>query len=181
MLYDTKRASVEGYRRIAVKNTKSALENIGENGIINYKLIDRANNEHNDTNNGVYKIEKIEQNLLKTNIGKSTLEYIEKNNMYVTFNYDTNIPSGICGKVSGRDITIYPNNCEDFKSICGTLIHETAHKQYGWKHTQEDEINCYLMEFLHAKKHITTKDIQKIVNFVKQEYSYLPEGELYGF
>lgn len=181
LLYDTRRASVEGYKRIAVKNTKSPLENNGESGIINYKLIDRAHNEHNSTNSGVYKIEKIEQNLLKTNIGKSTLEYIEKTNKYVTFNYDPNVRPDICGKISGREITIYPNNCKDFKDVCGTLIHETAHEQYGWKHTQEDEINCYLIELLHAKEHITTKDIQRIVDFVKQEYSYLPEGQLYGF
>lgn len=181
LLYDTQRASVEGYRRISVKNITKPLENSGESGIINYKLIDRSHNEHNYTNNGVYKIEKIEQNLLKTNIGKSTLKYIEENNMYVTFNYDTNIPNDICGKISGRDITIYPNNCGDFKSVCGTIIHETAHKQYKWKYTQEDEANCYLLELLHIKETITNKDIQKIVNFVRQEYSYLPEGNLYGF
>lgn len=34
LLYDTQRASVEGYRRISVKNTAKLLENSGESGII---------------------------------------------------------------------------------------------------------------------------------------------------
>lgn len=162
-------------------NTVKVLKNSDESGIINYKLVDRSLNINNETENAVFDIQKIENNLSKTNIGKAALDYIEQNNMYVTFNYDKNAPDGICGSIVKKDITIFPNNCEGLEDVCGTIIHETAHNQYSWKQTQEDEINCYLMELFHHKGNPSKSDITKIINFVKENYAYLPKGNLYGY
>ena len=152
-----------------------------ESGIINYKLNARLENIHNDTNIGVFDVEEIEQNLLKSNIGKVAMDYIEENDMFVTMNYDVNVDNDVCGEVFGKNITIYPNNCYDLNDVCGTIIHETAHIQYDWRYTQEDEVNCYLLEIIHRKGDITESEIKSIVEHVRNNYCKKPKGDLYGF
>ncbi len=162
-------------------NPIESLANPPKDGIINYRLVDRSVNIHNETDNGIFDIEQIENNLSQTNIGEAALKYIEQNNMFVTMNYDLNASPGVCGEVFGRYITIYPNNCSDLDDVCGTLIHEVAHKQYDWRYTQEDEVNCYLLEEIHKRGKVTEQEIRRIVDHVKANYTHKPKGEMYGF
>ena len=67
------------------------------------------------------------------------------------------------------------------EEVVETIVHETAHKQFDWQYTQEDEINCRIYEYLSTHDKITEQKIHEIVDFVREYYSDFPEGNLYGY
>ena len=106
------------------------MTNSDSGGIINKKLSDRAINIHNETQNGVFSFDDIEKDLQKSDIGKETTKYIEDEGLFVTMNYDINVPANIMGQIRGRDIEIFATNCESLEDAVDSLIHEVAHKKY---------------------------------------------------
>lgn len=185
-IYDDLTNSVPGLydhserMRTYFKGTKSLTSGI-ESDTINKKLADRAMNIHNETENGIFDFEQIEADLQKSFIGSDVLKYIEDEGLYLTLNYDINCPEDIMGQIIGKEIEIFAVNCNSVEDVADTLIHEVSHRKYNWRITQEDEVNCYLMEFMHRKGNVEEKDIEKIVSFVKENYAYLPKGDLYGY
>lgn len=157
------------------------LTNSDSGGIINKKLSDRAINIHNETQNGVFSFDDIEKDLQKSDIGKETTKYIEDEGLFVTMNYDINVPANIMGQIRGKDIEIFATNCESLEDAVDTLIHEVAHKKYDWRYTQADEIKCYIMEYKHRHGEIKQKDLKKIIDFVSNNYGHLPKGDFNGF
>ena len=177
----------EGFKRVADsipmpdKKSVETVEKSGGSGIISQKVSDRIINLFNETDNGVFDFEEIEKNLLSSPIGASTAKYIEDNNLYVNMDYDLDAPFGLSGEVIGKDVYVYAANHRDLDNVSETIIHEVCHKRFSWDSTQEDEINCRLMEYFHRHDTISDREISRIVDFVRREYDCFPEGDLYGY
>ncbi len=168
-------------RRLTVQKPQNVLTNNLSGDIINKKLSDRAINIHNETQNGVFSFEDIEKDLQNSKIGKEIVKYIEDEGLFITMNYDANVPTNVMGQIRGKDIEIFVTNCESLEDAVDTLIHETVHKKYNWIYTQADEINCYIMEYKHRYGEIKQKDLKKIIDFVTENYGHLPKGDFNGF
>lgn len=151
-----------------------------ESGIINKKVSDRIISIHNDSDD-VYDFIEIEKEMLSTPIGKDIAEYIEAEGLNITINYDNNASADLCGEIVGKEITIYAVNHTNIKELVDTIVHETAHRKYNWNTTQEDEVNCRILEILRTKKSISNAEISDVVNLVRNYYSELPTGDLYGY
>ena len=157
------------------------VDNDGGSGIINYKVSDHMMNMWNETDD-VYSFEEIEQKLMQSDIGQMVAQYIVDNGIDVVIDYNyENPPKNIAGEISKREITVYSANNDDIDEVVSTIVHEACHKMFNWMGTQEAEINCYLMEIVHKKGTVTQQDISIIVHQIKEFYSYLPEGNLYGY
>ncbi len=157
------------------------LTNTGKNDTMNYKISYRIYDIHYESDISLYDAKDISDALMSSEVGRDIVEFIEQSNMHISMNYEQNPPSDILGMVGKREITIFVNNHTTFDEVISTIIHEGAHKKFNWEHTQENEVNCYLYELLHTQSDITEKDIRFIVNFVRENYSHLPEGNLYGY
>lgn len=156
----------------------SALDNSGGSGIINNKLSDRIIDIHAENDN-TYPFDEIENAVISSPIGRSTAKYVEENGLSITINYDADAPIGVCGEIEDRYITVYAINHNNAQEISETIVHEVSHRQYNWRKTQEDEVNCMLMEYLHTHEDISDEKIKEFIDFVRENYSYLPEGNLY--
>jgi len=167
-------------RRLTVQKPQNVLTNDAGGDIINKKLSDRAINIHNETQNGVFSFDDMENDLQNSEIGKEIVKYIEDEGLFVTMNYDVNVPANVMGQIRGKDIEIFATNCESLENAVDTLIHEVAHKKYNWLYTQADEINCYIMEYKHRHSEIKQEDLKKIIDFVSENYGYLPKGDFNG-
>ncbi|MGN0578985.1 MAG: phage minor capsid protein [Ruminiclostridium sp.] len=157
-----------------------SVDKSGESGIINKKVSDHIMSIYNETDD-VYDFIEIEKEMLSTPIGKNIAEYIETEGLNITINYDTNAPANLCGGIVGKEITVYAVNHNDIKELVDTIVHETAHRKYNWNTTQEDEVNCRILEILRTKKSISNAEISDVVSFVRNNYSEMPTGDLYGY
>lgn len=178
------RVTIDGLGNIGQgewKNPSKPVAKSGGSGIMNQKVTDRLINIYNETDNGVFDFDEIEKNLASSFVGASTAKYIEDDGIMITMNYDLNAPENLCGTISKKDITVYAVNHYSLDDVSETIIHEACHRRFSWDKTQEGEINCRIMEHFHTHRDISDGEIRRIVDFVKQEYSYLPEGDLYGY
>lgn len=161
------------------ENSQEQLTTAESGGIISHKVSDRIINYY-DNNGDAYSDEEIETALVSSPIGKDCARFIEDNGYYLDFYYNTD-SEGLAGQVCGKHIEIFPDEHIDAKDIASTIVHETSHEKYNWKGTQEAEINCYLMERFFKYGDVSERDIENVVSFVRENYSYLPEGDLYGY
>lgn len=184
-LPDTSRVWVNGFGRSvsqrAVHANKKALTSGAKSGIINKKVSDRIINLFNEGEYGLFDYQEIENELLSSFIGREIAKFIEYENYTINMNYDIDSPIDLMGDVLGNDITVYAVNHDSTQQVAETIIHEAAHKKYNWDLDQEGEVNCRLLEFFHTHSESTEEKIHEIVDFVRQEYGYLPEGDLYGY
>ena len=126
-------------------------------------------------------MEKVDKILESSFVGEDSLKYFEDNGMTIEiyYNYDSD---GVAGSIIGSNISLYALYNNDEYELASTIVHEISHKRFNWSGTQEAEVNCFLMELMHQNGGIiTNNDIKNVVKYVKEAYSYLPEGELYGF
>lgn len=165
--------------QVAKLQAKKDLTILSENGKINQKI--HFYNIHEQSDNGLFTTEEIEAAMQTSPIGKNASNYFTDAGLSLEMNYDINAPAGIYGFIIGRNITVYAVNHADALEVSQTLVHEIAHHQFGWNKTQEDEINCMIYDYLHTHETISNSMIKEIVKGVKEEYSGLPEGNLYGF
>ena len=160
---------------------KKTVDKAEESGIINKKIADRMKNENIEYENGIFEFTDIEEEMEKSPIGIYTLKYIEDEKMDITMDYDLKQPDDLCGIIVGKNIYINAAIHEDETQVAETIIHECAHRQFSWNVTQEDEINCRIYEYLHSHESISDGMIRSIVDFVRDNYSEDPEGNLYGY
>ena len=156
------------------------VDKTGESGIISKKISDHVV-EYYVESGATFDITILEQELQSSFVGRETEKYIEEHGLRVEiyYNYDSN---GVAGGIEKNNISLYALYNEDEKELASTLVHEVSHERFHWSGTQEAKINCYIMELMHRNNgHVSTAEIQDIVSFVRENYSYLPEGDLYGF
>lgn len=179
--------SIRGFGRStsakAVWTNRRYLTNMIHSGRIDYKFSDRLLDMYEDEPGvkKVYSFDSIERAMKQSDIGKDCMKYVSDNGILVTMFYHPNVDPYTMGETYGKNITIYVANHTSVKEVSCTIIHEVCHIKYNWHFTQESEINCYLMERLHAAGDLDEEDIEEIVAFVKANYDNLPEGELYGY
>lgn len=154
------------------------LTNDENSGKINKKIHFYSINEESDN---IYTEEEIEAEMQKSPIGRYISECVENDGYLIEMDYDINAPIDECGFNDGKNISINAINHNDASEIAETIIHEVAHDKFSWTDTQEGEINCRIYEYLHSHKTISNETIKEIVEFVKENYSYFPEGDLYGY
>lgn len=160
------------------------LTNDQRNGIIN---IDQGNHKirfysiNVDYENTIYTEEEIEEQLQKSPVGRYISKCIEDDGYSVEMNYDTNVPLNLCGFVKGKHVSVNAINHSNSSEIAETIIHEVAHEKFSWVDTQEGEVNCRIYEYLHSHETISEEKVSEMVNEVREYYSYLPEGDLYGY
>lgn len=128
-----------------------------------------------------YTSDEIEEELQSSPIGRYVSHWIEYDGYLFEMNYDKNAPKNLCGSIRDKRITVYPRNHDNAREISETIIHEFAHEKFEWVDTQENEVNCRIYEYLHSHDTISKDQISEIVKFVREEYSDLPEGDLYGY
>ena len=177
---DSLEPTEDGMLEFKPKNKGKSVDISGESGIINKKVSDRIINIHNETDN-VFDFVDIENEMMSSPVGKDIAIYIENEGISITVNYDLNVADGLCGEILGKEVTVYGANHRSVKEVVDTIVHEVAHRKYNWNSTQEDEINCRILEILRTKDSISETEISRIVDFVRENYSDIPEGELYGY
>ena len=155
--------------------------------IINQKISDRMLNSHVYTDDekklaemGVIPFNEIEDALMASPIGRHVAQYIESQNMVIELDYISD-SNGLSGEINDPFITVYVADMRTIEEVVETIVHETAHTQFDWQHTQEDEINCRIYEYLSTHDEISEHKIREIVDFVREHYSDFPEGNLYGY
>ena len=155
--------------------------------IINQKISDRMYNSNVYTEDekelaeiGVIPFHEIEDALMASPIGRHVAQYIESQNMVIELDYTLD-SNGLSGEINDPFITVYVADMRTIEEVVETIVHETAHKQFDWQYTQEDEINCRIYEYLSTHDEISEQKIHEIVDFVQEHYSDFPEGNLYGY
>lgn len=111
----------------------------------------------------------------KSDVGRSAMEYLERENVRVRLCYGVDNPNGYSGEYDPFDdeITIYCDVTKTIKETAVTVIHEATHRKLGSKATFEEEVECFKAELLHEKKDLTEEDIGRIVEHVKKHYPEL--------
>ena len=150
-------------------------------GIINKKIGYRMYDINYENGDDLFEPDAIDSELEKSNVGRYTMRYIEEKPLSVEMNYSLEQDEYEMGHIYGNTITINAPAHANEAQIAETIIHETAHKQFSWDNTQEDEINCRIYEYFHTHDSITEDKIKEIVDFVKEYYTDLPRGDLYGY
>ncbi len=153
----------------------------GKRGIINKKIGYRMYDIYYENGDDLFEPDAIDSELEKSNVGRYTMRYIEEKPLSIEMNYSLEQDEYEMGHIYGNTITINAPAHANEVQIAETIIHETAHKQFSWDNTQEDEINCRIYEYFHTHDSITEDKIKEIVDFVKEYYPDLPRGDLYGY
>lgn len=117
----------------------------------------------------------IYKNLNKTQIGKSVIDYIQKNNVTVDVCYNQGTIEELnmldeYGKAVGNHIYINGLSTQNLKKIAKTLVHEEKHIELNIGGDQHAEVVCDYYAELHEKGRLTGEDIRNIIKSVKQRY-----------
>lgn len=115
------------------------------------------------------------KNLKRSQTGKSTLEYIQKQSIPVDILYDKDTVEDLgLGKDYGTcyDGHIYINGraTGSIQKIAETIIHETKHMELNIGYDQHSEAVCDYYAMLHTKGKLTANDIRSIIKSVKERY-----------
>lgn len=170
----------------AAANTEKVLDNGGGSGIIKKSVKDRINEYYEENKIFNYSPEDIENELLKSDIGKHISQVIMDKNIKIDFNYskfDLFDDAVTYGETRGNNITVYPNNHKSISELVKTIIHETTHIELDTEvFTQKEEVYCRLQELKHQKSSYTVSDIRKIISEVKRisEYNTLKWRDVHG-
>ncbi len=154
-------------------NPIKSVANSDESGIIeenNAKSIEMFN--YSDiSDNEVITVEKIVDDLRKTDIGQETLSILETLPEPVKFTYGE-YSTGVRGTEMQGKITIYLNNCKNVLWTSRSLIHECTHYRYGIGKSQWAECVCVAQELKHARgrNYLLYDELKKVVRAVKDAY-----------
>lgn len=128
----------------------------------------------NNTNKPVIKPRRIINEMKKSDIGRETLEYLKANNVQVRLYSGVDNPEGLCGLYDPFDdiIVVYCDKCENRVEMAKTVIHETVHRKCGSTNTFEEEVECYVAEFMHDHDELTETDRENIIKMVRKIYHF---------
>ena len=108
--------------------------------------------------------------LNKSSIGKSVIEYIREHNINIHISYDVIEDTGHMGHCLLDSVTIFAQNTKSVKNTAKTIIHECTHLKYNIGGCQWAEAVCFAQEVLHEKGVLTVADKRAIIKHIKQNY-----------
>ena len=111
----------------------------------------------------------------RSELGRSLMEYLEKENVPVRLCYGVDNPNGNLGTYDPFDdvITIFCDATKTTKDTASTLVHEATHRKLGCQGTFDEEVECFKAEIIHRKGLLTDSDIEAIMEHVKKYYPEL--------
>ena len=110
----------------------------------------------------------------KSEIGKTTLDFIKNNSVPVEINYTSEYEPGVRGTTYGNAIYVSAQVTKSIKTTAKTIIHEAAHLQLNTKvNSQHEEAYCFAQEAKHDKAQLTYSDLRNIIKQVKYLYPEL--------
>jgi hypothetical protein len=111
----------------------------------------------------------------RSELGRSLMEYLEKENVPVRLCYGIDNPEDDLGIYDPFDdvITIFCDVTKTTKETAKTLIHEATHRKLGSTGTFDEEVECFKAELIHQKGQLTKSDIDAIIEHVKKYYPEL--------
>lgn len=120
---------------------------------------------------------KLMNNLNRTEIGRSTVEYlVEHPEIKVYMCYGVDHESGTRGYQEKNDIMIFASETKTVQVTAETLIHEITHHKYNIGESQWAESVCFAQELKHrmGKSQLTVSELRNIIKTVKELYPELP-------
>ena len=111
----------------------------------------------------------------RSELGRSLMEYLEKESVPVRLCYGVDNPKKDLGIYDPFDdtITIFCDVTKTTEETAKTLIHEATHRKLGSKGTFNEEVECFKAELIHQKGQLTNSDIDSIIDHVKKYYPEL--------
>lgn len=165
---------------------KERVENNDVSGIINYAKASDVflYNEDDIPANAKIKPDDIIKELETSDVGKETIEYIEKNQVYPQLIYEPQYHSNR-GEQTGRAVNIYLDNISSSRVAAQTIIHEITHVRYNIGRCQWAEAVCMAKEKMHiaGRNKLTNEELRYIVKLAKDnypEYEWKKGGYKYG-
>ena len=112
------------------------------------------------------------KNLKKSEIGKKTVEYLEKEGVPVKLCYGIDNPEKYAGTYDPFDdvINIHCDITKSTMETAKTVIHEATHRQMGSTHTFAEEFACFKAEIIHEKGQLTKEDVESIIKHIQKHY-----------
>jgi SPP1 gp7 family putative phage head morphogenesis protein len=130
---------------------------------------------YNITNADSIRPKSIMNEMNRSELGRSLMEYLEKENVPVHLCYGVDNPNGNLGTYDPFDdvITIFCDVTKTTKDTASTLVHEATHRKLGCQGTFDEEVECFKAELIHKKGLLTDSDIEAIMEHVKKYYPEL--------
>lgn len=127
----------------------------------------------------IIKPHNIKKNMLKSDIGKEIVEYLENTNATVQLVYGADNEHNELGFYDEQEdiIRIFADKTKTIEKTAEVLIHEATHRRYGIGGDQWSEAVCIAQEVKHRKRsnRLTfreKKDILELVAKLYPEYSW---------
>ena len=130
---------------------------------------------YNLTNTDSIRPKSVMNEMNRSELGRSLMEYLEKENVPVNLCYGVDNPKKGLGIYDPFDdtITIFCDVTKTTEETAKTLIHEATHRQLGSTGTFDEEVECFKAELIHQKGQLTNSDIDLIIEHVKKYYPEL--------
>ena len=117
------------------------------------------------------KAQSIYRHLRRSEVRKTTFEYIIANKIPVEINYTDEAENGVRGYTLGNRVFVFAKNTQTVAVTTETIIHEVTHIRLGQhSHTQHEEAICFAYELMHKKPVLTYMDLRDIIKTVKRLY-----------
>lgn len=162
--------------KIRAEEKTQAKETIRERRAHNTQFAQRFEDYNLDAKDTIT-TRKLMNNLNRTEIGKSTVEYLVKHpEIKVYMCYGVDHESGTRGYQEKNDIMIFASETKTVQVTAETLIHEITHHKYNIGESQWAESVCFAQELKHrmGKSQLTVSELRNIIKTVKELYPELP-------
>lgn len=162
--------------KIRTEEKTQAKETIRERRAHNTQFAQRFEDYNLDAKDTIT-TRKLMNNLNRTEIGRSTVEYlVEHPEIKVYMCYGVDHESGTRGYQEKNDIMIFASETKTIQVTAETLIHEITHHKYNIGESQWAESVCFAQELKHrmGKSQLTVSELRNIIKTVKELYPELP-------
>ena len=172
------RVYIDGLGRIAPGRRPMIIANTGRSGIINKAKgtgVFQSINVKTLSSKTDISIKNIKNEMLKSRIGRETLEQIESSNVIIQALQGVKPPDGERGEQQGNIIKIYLDNIANERVAARTVIHEMTHFYYDIGNCQWAEAVCFAKEKMHieGRNKLTVAELRYVVQLAKDHYGGL--------
>ena len=129
---------------------------------------------YNNTNRSVIKPRKIINELKKSDVGRETIEYLEREQVKVNLYSGVDNEEGIFGYYDPVDdeIGVFCDKCGSRREMAKTVIHEAMHRKLGAQQTFDEEVECFCTDYMHDHKELTPAAREDIIKMVREKYDF---------